>query len=398
MTFNRAQTKNGVFLLEGLNSLSTTYYFYYIFFFLQEQFGFGAMRNLLAASGIGLVYAFGSFFAGRFAQKFGYFNSLKIGFAGMSLCMLAGGFATSLPSHILLGILNTIGMCFTWPALEALVSENEPRLRLQKYLGIYNVIWAGGGALAYFTGGAVLDHFGSRAIFWIPAVIQAFQFAGAVFLSPHEKVIHAPNPECKGELIFSEEAARAELPPHIFRKLAWVANPFAYISINSLIPVMPTIAIKLSLTPTEAGIFGSVWFFMRALSFVALAFWTRWHYRFGWLALSFGAMIMSFTTILLSSNLAILVLAQLVYGSAVGLIYYSSLFYSMDVSDTKGEHGGIHEAVIGAGNCMGPAVGAAALAWIPYPQSGAWAVTLLLTGGFFALFNIRKNGRRALQK
>jgi len=35
--------------------------------------------------------------------------------------------------------------------------------------------------------------------------------------------------------------------------------------------------------------------------------------------------------------------------------------YSMDVGETKGEHGGLHEAMIGAGMCLGPAVGALSL-------------------------------------
>jgi len=75
-------------------------------------------------------------------------------------------------------------------------------------------------------------------------------------------------------------------------------------------------------------------------------------------------------------------MAQVFFGAAIGLIYYSSLFYSMDASDTKSEHGGIHEAAIGIGNCLGPAAGATALWLAPQnPSTGAWAVTgLLLTG------------------
>jgi hypothetical protein len=70
----------------------------------------------------------------------------------------------------------------------------------------------------------------------------------------------------------------------------------------------------------------------------------------------------------------------------VGLIYYSSLFYSMDSSETKGEHGGIHEAAIGVGNFAGPAVGAVALQFLPqYAHSGAYGVTLLLLAGLGAL-------------
>ena len=94
----------------------------------------------------------------------------------------------------------------------------------------------------------------------------------------------------------------------------------------------------------------------------------------------------------MAPTLAILIIAQIFLGAAIGLIYYSSLFYSMDVGDTKGEHGGIHEAAIGLGNCLGPAIGAAALQWAPpeFHEAGAIAVSALLLCGFGGLIGIWK--------
>ena len=90
-------------------------------------------------------------------------------------------------------------------------------------------------------------------------------------------------------------------------------------------------------------------------------------------------------------SLIAVLLGQVVFGIAIGLIYYSSLFYALDTSETKGEHGGIHEAAIGVGNCVGPAIGAGAL-WLA-PQNGsmgAWAVSGLLTLGFGTMLAMRK--------
>jgi hypothetical protein len=98
-----------------------------------------------------------------------------------------------------------------------------------------------------------------------------------------------------------------------------------------------------------------------------------------------------FMVILMVPNLAVVILAQLFFGGAIGLIYYSSLFYSMDVGETKGEHGGIHEAAIGLGNFAGPAVGAAALALLPQQaNSGALVVSGLLVCGFAGLVWLRR--------
>jgi predicted MFS family arabinose efflux permease len=181
----------------------------------------------------------------------------------------------------------------------------------------------------------------------------------------------------------------------MFLRLAWLANPFAYIAINTLIAVMPGLARRLELSTMVAGFCCSVWCFARVAAFLGLWYWSGWHYRFRWLLASFLTIISAFVLILLVPNLVVLVLAQLLFGIALGLIYYSSLFYSMDIGETKGEHGGIHEAAIGLGNFAGPALGAASLHFLPkQPNSGALAVTGLLLAGLLGLLAIWRNGTR----
>jgi predicted MFS family arabinose efflux permease len=171
--------------------------------------------------------------------------------------------------------------------------------------------------------------------------------------------------------------------------MAWLANPFAYISINTLIAVVPGVAHRLELSTMTAGFCCSVWCFARLGVFALLWKWTAWHYRFRWLLTAYLGLVASFGAVVLAPNLSTLILAQLVFGASVGLIYYSSLYYSMDRSETKGEHGGIHESAIGLGNCAGPAVGAVTLQLLPqYSQSGTIAVILLLLGGLGGLIRI----------
>ena len=83
------QLKNGFFIVEGLNSFSTTFYFYYFYFFTHQQFGVGNKANLLLAALNGLVYAGLSWVGGHFAQRFGAFTALKLGFATMIAALLA---------------------------------------------------------------------------------------------------------------------------------------------------------------------------------------------------------------------------------------------------------------------------------------------------------------------
>jgi MFS family permease len=389
-----ARLKGGAFLLEGINSLATTYYFYYIYFLAQKKFGFDTLHNFLLAAALGFAYVFAAIYAGRFAQRHGYFYAVRVGAAIMTICFCIGAFLDAWwPSFVVMFIAN-FGLCFTWPALEAMVSEGEPRHRMQSMVGIYNVTWAGAGAVAYFTGGAMIEHWGIRSMYLVPAGLLVIEYIVALVL---EKELKNDGPIVAPEEP-NEDTTIADKHSHApaFLKMAWVANPFAYLGCNTVIAIIPTLAHKLNLSPMMAGFSCSIWLFVRAASFVVLRFWPNWHYKFDLLVTAYAAMIAAFAVILLVPNLWVLIGAQVVFGLAHGLIYYSSLFYSMDVGETKGEHSGIHEAAIGAGNGGGPAIAALAIwLWPHHPASGAWSVVALLLVGMGIIFWLKPPNKPA---
>jgi MFS family permease len=388
------QVKTGAFVLEGLNSFATALYFNFLFFVMRDEFGFTNLGNLTLCAVNGLCYALAAWFGGKFAQRHGYLFALKLGFGTMGLALGLGVFAGSVAAHYAVMMVWTLGMCLTWPSLEAVVSEHERPGRLQRLIGIYNVTWAAGSGAAYFLGGALLETLGRPGIFLVPAALHAIQVGLVFWLERVNRHWSGPDPDLESAAGDSHPCPQDQTRSPVSRKtclrMAWVANPFAYIAINAILPVVPGIAEKLDLSDTQAGIFCSVWFFARAAAFVGLWLWTGWHYRFRWLIGAAVGMVASFAVILFGTNLWLLVAAQVVFGSAVALIYYSSLFYSMDVGDTKGEHGGFHEAAIGIGICAGPAVGAGSLYFLPqFPNTNAWAVTALLVAGCGWLLALR---------
>jgi MFS family permease len=383
--------KTMVYVLEGLNSLATTYFYYYLYFYTQSRFNFQALQNLGLASFLGFVYAGGSFFGGRLAQRFGYFTSIRLGVLVMAVAFVSCGQAPSLWLAVAFTLTGSLGMCCTWPAMEALVSEGEPPARLQGLVGIYNFVWAVSAAFAFFTGGAMLEHWGMSSMFLFPAAILLVELLLVLRLERAVSSPSAAQPAPPLPLLHAEkESYKSPVAPRTFLKMAWVANPMAYLAINTIISTVPTLARGLKLNPTHAGIVCSIWLFTRAAAFVALRLWTGWHYRFRFLAWAYAAMILSFAGMMLAPQVWLLILSQAAFGLTVGLIYYSSLFYSMDVGETKGEHGGMHEAVIGLGNGTGPAIAALALACFPkHLGSGAIADCLVLTAGLVVLLWIR---------
>lgn len=387
-----SRVKVVTFILEGLNSVATTLYFFYLFVFMAKVYGFGDRENLILSATYGLLYAVCARGGGRFGQRFGYRTALGLGFGIMALALGAGFLARTLSGHIGSMVVWTFGVCLTWPNLEALVSEKELPVRLPGIVGIYNIVWAATGAVAFFSGGAMIEALGLRSIFWVPIVIHCVQLA-LLFLERGEGEFRRGAQEglaSRAVALNPRPIARART----FLKLAWMANPFGYVAINTVVAVVPGIAGQMDLTPKWIGFFCSVWFFSRLGMFIILWRWKGWHYNFGWFISAYVTLVFAFGAILLARNVWVIVGAQAVFGAALGLLYYSSLFYSMDAGEAKGEHGGVHEAAIGAGIFGGPAVGAGALALFPeYPHSATLAVSILLVGGFAGVMTIYFRGR-----
>lgn len=391
--------KLGVFAATSLSTVATFYHFSYLFFLLRDRYGFDNRMNLRVAALHGAVYVFAAWQGGRFAERRGYVTSLKVGFTGLVLCMLAGSLMESAAGILAVVVAYTLVLLLIWPALEAMAIADEPPDRVPHVVGIYNLTWSGSAALAYFTGGPLYDWLGARLIFGVPAAIFLVELLALLWLT--RRVVPPAARADVAEPIVPAPAVPVELRAHpersvTFLRLAWLANPLSYVAIYTLLAVMPGLAGALGLTPTQVGLFCSIWFFARLVSFTVLWRWPGWHYRFRFLVSGYVLLMASFLAMLLAPNLAVLVIGQILFGASAGVTYYSSLFYSMDLSDTKAEHGGLHEAGVGIGICAGPAVGTLSLQLFPaWPHAGAVAVTGVLAAGLIAMLVVWRRGIRA---
>jgi MFS family permease len=383
------KAKAAFYLIEFINSYAAVYYSNFLFFYLKRDFGFGGEENLLAAAFSGSLYILAAWQGGKYAERRGCIRALYIGLSLVTLS-LSAGLAISVSAAQLLAFGGwTIGICFTWPALEALISERAGQ-RLADCVGFYNVTWAAGGAVGYFTTGLLIEAFGMASLFWLPALLSMAEMIilayGSVLRS--KEISEKNNAASHGSAV--PQIVRREENP-LFLRMAWVANPFSYVAINTVIPLIPSIAEKLGFTTGQAGIICSLWMFARLFAFAVLWRWTGWHYRFNWLAGAFLLMIAAFFGFLTASNILLLIVSEVCFGAAIGLIYYSSLYYAMNVSQGRGANAGIHEAFIGVGLFVGPAVGGLALFLSPAAAgSSAWSVGSLLCAGFIGMVLMRR--------
>lgn len=382
--------KTGYYVLEGVNSFATAYYFNYLMFLLQRDHGFTNLHTLGIGAIHGFLYVGASWFAGRFGQRHGYFTSLRIGFGGMAGGIALGWLMPSAMAQVAALLVWTVTMCFTWPMLEALVAEHETHDRLPRRIGLYNVTWAGAGTAGYFLGGSIFERLGASSLYWLPILLHLALFAATFFLERrHDRWLATAPP---AETWHPDPATQAR-KPKCFQQLAWIGNPFAYMAMNTLLAVVPGIAANAGLSIEQAGQLMALWYGVRTATFLLLWHWHGWHYRFGWFLGAMVLLIAGFVAIMTTRQLWILVLGQVAFGWATGLLYYSSLFYALDGSETKGEHGGIHEAFIGLGIGAGPAVSTAALWFSGSTFAPAVAVSGALLIGLAGSVAVWKRGR-----
>lgn len=380
-----------LFVFEALGSLACGFYGNYVFFLFRDRHGFGDLGNLGVAALMGLVIALASWRGGKFAQHRGCFRAMVSGLVGMIAALAIGACFPSLPVQLAVMVMWAASQFMVWPALEALVTDGVAGAARARIVGIYSVVWASCSALSYFFGGAVFERLGSGSIFWLPPGIHLLQMVVLWgFARRHDKPPAAvPQPSAEPET----PATLLRPCPRSFQRMAWLANPFACVAAFTLLAMIPELARRMGLSTTMAGLFCSIWFFARLAAFVVMWQWPGWHYRFRWLLGGYLLLIVGFATVLTADGLLQLAAGQVAFGLAVGVLYYASLFYSMDVGEARAEQGGIHEAMMGAGNLVGPGIGALSLLIAPQaPHAGVWSVSGMLVVGLAVLLGNRLKG------
>jgi hypothetical protein len=111
----------------------------------------------------------------------------------------------------------TFTMCFTWPILEALVSEHEIVGAAAEPGGPLQCRLAGTAALGYSCGGWIFQHLGHVSLYWLPVAIHVTQFLLIWPLKANHDAWLASLPPETADTVH----LRAPEGPAYFKRLAW---------------------------------------------------------------------------------------------------------------------------------------------------------------------------------
>lgn len=354
-----------LFAVEGLASLGGNLLQVGIFFYTNRRFGWGPRENLTLAAAQGVVYVVGALLANALATRLPPRRALTIVHLVLAAIALSTLLAGS-PLGVVAAVLAYTGvMALNWPILESLVSTGLSPHALARRIAVYNVVWAGAGALTLAVNGAIIDYW-PAGVFVITALSHG---VSAVLLMTDP---HPPLPA--GASVIPPVPADPE--PELLRVrtlalwLSRISMPATYALIYALSALLPSLPPMQRIPTWAATLVGSAWLMSRWLAFLLLGFSAWWHTRPRSLVAAAWAMVAGFVAVAwmpstlfagtdaVAIDLAWLVLCQIVIGFAIGLIYSASLYFGMVLSEGSTEHSGYHEALIGLGSILGPGAGA----------------------------------------
>jgi MFS family permease len=386
------------YVVEGALSFAANLLFVGVFFYTAHVWRWGLSENFLLAAGQGVVYIVASLASQKLAGVMGGRRLLigaNVALAAVSLVGAVAGGNVLLTVAVMVAYVPL--MALNWPVLEAAASANADPHTLSRRIGLYNLVWAGTGALAVAVQGLIMS-VDPRGVFVVPLVIHVAIVVMILLTRGYGDEAAAGGAE--GHAHVDPEP---ELLAH--RTLAlWLSRitlPSTYVVIYSLSALMPLLPVMKRLDTTTQTLVGSVWMIARFLTFIALGATVFWHARPRLLLAAAVLMGAAFVGVALpvsavaSVDLAVMIAAQVVLGAALGLIYTASLYFGMVLSEASTEHAGYHEALIGLGQVLGP--GAGALTQWRWPgdlKAGVAAVSVLVGASLVAAFVAAARARR----
>jgi MFS family permease len=361
------------YALEAASSTCWTLFLYSVFFWSRAKFGFSVTENLVLGAVHGVTYILAVKIGGKLSDRVGYDRTI-------STCLLLAAIVLCvgwIPQHarwsayVVVGLYTALAGVI-WPALEAaIVGARDSRWSMPWRLGIFNIIWSTMEAVGYFASGPMLA-WRPDAVLWVSGAFQLLQWIGwtlaGKWTSRARSVEDVAPDSHRGENV-PRERKRALMRFH------WVTNGLAYLMLMAFMALAPQMAERLKLPPMFTIWLASSVLFTRSVAFVVLLRWNGWHYHAGCSHAAMWAAPLALAAIFFSTHVLVVLPALIVFGAAIGLSYAGSLYYTIDYGEEAvGEHGGLHEAIIGIGVTLGPLVGAGVSALTGQNESATQAV------------------------
>lgn len=340
-----------VLLLSFLASISTGAVNNGVFFIAKEQYDFGRAPSALLGLLVGGVYVPAALLIGPALRRLIRRHEVVTTRRALVALMVVMALLCAVPSVVthqagiwIFVVLYIPLMGALWPIAEAYLSGGRRGDDLRRATSSFNLVWASAVAVAAWGMAPLLEI--GRPLY----ILLGLGVIHLICIAPVMRLGNEPRKHV-------DEAHEAHPLSYagLLRCFRWLLV-LSYVLLAALNPIMPWRLDQLGLGIGWQTPLLSTWMVSRVGMFWLLGRWGGWHGRWRTPLWSGGLLVGGFLGVLLSTSIAGVIVSLAMFGVGAGAIYAAGLYYAMEVGAAEVEAGGKHEAVIGTGYTIGPAL------------------------------------------
>ncbi len=318
-------------------------------FIAKQYYGFDEFENFSLFLLIGLLYIVCAFTSGKLTVLFNKACSSR---AILAILLVIQGTVCTFPllfesSWVVWVAGGIAGGCsaWLWPLVESYLVAGRHGQSMRRAIGYWNTVWMVSVAIAMIAIAPLMESHASMAI-------VGLGFANLIGILPLYWFQNEPSAH-------DETEAKDHVPDGYkpLLKGARILLPLSYIFNGVLAPILPFVLSRINVDVMMQTPIAAIWMFARVLVVSVMAYIPFWHGRWSVLWGGMIAMSIGLVAIFAASTLPILIFGLILFGSGMGVTYYAAIYYALSVGRAEVEAGGTHEALIGAGYMVGPAIG-----------------------------------------
>ncbi len=274
-----------------------------------------------------------------------------------------------------------------WSPYEAWIGEISDGRPLEKRVRMFNLAWTIGVMI-----GNAISGYAYELDYKIP-----FYFASSGAFVAMLIVSFYSKPDIRNNHIGSSNNIKNDendIPAYIrmkFLYMSWIAIFFAWVTLGVLRYIFPKLISDLGILPRYYGILMLIWSGTQVFTFYVLGATKKWHYRieFSFVCQMLGCI--GFLIIYITNYPILWGIALMLFGVQTGMVYFSSLYYSLCGHIDTGNKSGWHESILSSGAFIGPFIAGAIAKYVGIKSPYMFCVFVILTGLLSQFLLMRSN-------
>jgi predicted MFS family arabinose efflux permease len=344
-----ARRHPGLYLASGLMNFATATGFVALAFYAKAYLQ-ADLRQLSIITFLGnAVYVASCPILGRLSDRWGRRPFIVTSTLIFAAAYVGAFFSTQVRHLYLVSCVSGFGQALFWPLVEAELAAEADTHTLRQRLGRFNISWSVGDCLGALVAGVTLSL--GRGL---PFLLCAVTGLGLSLLTSFLGL----STRADGSRARQQRAAENhELPAShsTFWTLALTANLFAAGFISIVRRLFPDLAVEaLHYSGLQWGFLVMVLGLTRTAVFAVMERHHGWLYRPKRFFLVQALFPVSFLLIVLAQGYWVFLLAFACLGTASGVVYFSSIYYSVHGAASQAHRAGLHESAGGLGEGLIP--------------------------------------------